>query len=129
MLAVSSYHPDHVQACRTRMAADIAAFEAAGAPAALEPVFCAALVLALDHWFLHRQRSLEGKDGNALNEVRVLCDSIVEHGGTLTVDKSTRLRPETSVLGLAPGDAVVLDLAGFRRLAEAFLAEIERRYP
>ena len=106
----------------------MAAYEAASPPAALDPVFYGMMVMALDHWFCHRQRSIEGKDGNPLNEVRVMCDSIVGHGGMLVVEKGIKLSPETSVLGLEPGATILLDKEGFRRLADAFLAELERRY-
>ena len=128
MLAVNAYDTDHVAACRNRIAADIAAYEAASPSPALDPVFYGMMVMALDHWFCHRQRSVEGKDGNPLNEVRVMCDSIVGHGGMLVIDKSIRLTPETSVLGIEPGATILLDKEGFRRLADAFLAEIEQRY-
>jgi hypothetical protein len=128
MLAVTSYAPDHVAACRNRIAADLAAYEACAPSAALDPVFYGMMVMALDRWFVHRQRSLEGKDGNALNEVRVLSDSIVGHGGMLVVDKGIKLTPETSVLGLEPGATILIDQDGFRRLSDAFLAEIEARY-
>ena len=93
MLAVTSYSPDHVAACRNRIAADVAAYEAAGPSSALDPVFYGMMVMALDRWFVHRQRSIEGKDGNALNEVRVLSDSIVGHGGMLVVEKTIKLTP------------------------------------
>jgi len=128
MLAVTSYSPDHVAACRNRIAADIAAYEAAGPSAQLDPVFYGMMVMALDRWFVHRQRSIEGKDGNALNEVRVLSDSIVGHGGMLVVDKGIQLKPDTSVLGLEPGATILIDKAGFHRLSEAFLAELEARF-
>ncbi len=128
MLAVNAYAPDHVAACRNRIAADMAAYEAATPSAALDPVFYGMMVMALDHWFCHRQRSIEGKDGNPLNEVRVMCDSIVGHGGMLVVEKGIKLSPETSVLGLEPGATILLDKEGFRRLADAFLDELERRY-
>jgi hypothetical protein len=37
------------------------------------------MVLVLDHYFVHRSRIIELKDGNPLNEVRMLCDSIMLH--------------------------------------------------
>jgi hypothetical protein len=39
-----------------------------------------------------------------------------------------RLRPESSVLGLAPGDRIDLRLEDAGRLAEAYLMAIERTY-
>lgn len=128
MLAVTSYSPDNVAACRNRIAADVAAYEAAGPSAMLDPVFYGMMVLALDRWFVHRQRSIEGKDGNALNEVRVLSDSIVGHGGMLVIEPSIELRPGTSVLGIEPGATIMIDKDGFHRLSEAFLGEIEARF-
>jgi len=128
MLAVSSYSPDHVAACRNRIAADVAAYEAAGPSSALDPVFYGMMVMALDRWFVHRQRSVEGKDGNALNEVRVLSDSIVGHGGMLVVEKTIKLVPETSVLGIEPGATILIDKDGFHRLSQAFLGELEARF-
>ena len=128
MLAVTSYSPDHVAACRNRIAADVAAYEAAGPSSALDPVFYGMMVMALDRWFVHRQRSIEGKDGNALNEVRVLSDSIVGHGGMLVVEQSIKLTPETSVLGIEPGATILIDKDGFHRLSQAFLGELEARF-
>jgi hypothetical protein len=49
-------------------------------------------------------RNKEGKDGNPVNEVRVLSESLVQGDGTLTVPKSIKLDPESSVLHHAPGD-------------------------
>jgi hypothetical protein len=128
MLAVTSYSSDNVAACRNRIAADIAAYEAARPSAALDPVFYGMMLMALDRWFVHRRRSIEGEDGNALNEVRVLSDSIVGHGGMLVIDKGIALRPETSVLGIQPGATIMIDKDGFHRLSEAFLGEIEARF-
>ena len=128
MLAVTSYSADNVAACRNRIAADIAAYEAAGPAAMLDPVFYGMMVMALDRWFVHRQSSIEGNDGNALNEVRVLSDSIVGHGVMLVLDDSIDLRPETSVLGIEPGATIMIDKDGFHRLSEAFLGEIEARF-
>ena len=45
---------------------------------AFVPRFFNGLVLQLDYSFVHRTRNLEGKDGNPLNEVRVLCSSLFE---------------------------------------------------
>ena len=43
--------------------------------------------------------------------------------------KSIRYRPEASVLGLQLGDPITEDAAAFRRLAETFFDELEKRFP
>jgi hypothetical protein len=95
-------------------------------------------VLLLDHMFVHRLTGIEGKDGNPLNEVRVLCNSLLLNQGKLQVDKlpgwpnsagpSIKLPPEKSVLKLKAGDDIKLSEADFVRLAKAFFAEIEKKY-
>jgi hypothetical protein len=128
MLAVAKYSPDHINRCRRRIDADASAFSKSRASGAAEVAFYNNMVLSLDHYFLHRVRKSEGKDGNPLNEVRVLCDSLTDNDGALLADKTTRLNPEESILGLEVGDRIGLTEDDFRRLAEAFLAEIESRY-
>lgn len=86
------------------------------------------MVLALDRYFVHRVRKLEGKDGNPLNEVRVLCDSLTDNDGVVAANPTIRMKPGESVLGLEIGDEIRLTEQGFRRLAERFLVEIESRY-
>jgi hypothetical protein len=85
---------------------------------------------------VHRLTGIEGKDGNRLNEVRVLCNSIVLNGGKLQIEKLPgwpmsagrllRLPQEKSVLKLTAGDEARLSEADFARLAEAFFAELKR---
>jgi len=137
MLGVSNYTQDYVDDCRTRVRDQVAAYrtlsERAGAAANgaledFEPRFFAHMVLALDAAFVHRLRNKELKDGNPLNEVRVLATSIMSNDGVLMADKQIKLKPETSVLGLAPGERIAIDADAFDRLSEAFLAEIERKY-
>ena len=70
MLAVSSYSPDYIKTCHASIGAQLAAFAAlpAGRPKeAFAPGYFNALVLMLDSFFLHRQRSNEGKQGGPLN--------------------------------------------------------------
>jgi hypothetical protein len=45
---------------------------------------------------------MEGKDGNPLNEVRVLCNSILENKSVLRANKTIKLKPDASVLKLKP---------------------------
>jgi hypothetical protein len=73
------------------------------------------MVLILDTYFTHRSRTTEGKDGNPLNEVRVLCNSILENKRVLRADKSIKLKPETSVLKLPPGSVRGLSLINANR--------------
>jgi hypothetical protein len=128
LLAVTEYSPDHVNRCRRRIEADGAAFSKSKANGAAETAFVDNMVLSLDRYFVHRVRKNEGKDGNPLNEVRVLCDSLTDNDGVLVADKTIRLNPEKSILGLEVGDEIRLTEANLRRLADGFLAEIESRY-
>ena len=128
MLAVTEYSPDHINRCRRRIEADVAAVSKSKVNGAAETAFFNNMVLSLDHYFVHRVRKNEGKDGTPLNEVRVLCDSLTDNDGVLAADKTIRLDPEKSILGLEVGDEIKLTEADFRRLANGFLAELESRY-
>ena len=86
---------------------------------AFEPRFFANLTLVLDASFVHRTRALEGKDGNPLNEVRMLCSSLLTNDGVLAADKTIKYTPETSVLKLRVGDEIRLDEKQFLLLFEA----------
>ncbi|WP_134740506.1 hypothetical protein [Nocardioides sp. 503] len=133
MLSQSSYPAAYVAACRDtvhRHLDDYHALPLSDADrAAFEPGYLRQLVLALDTYALHRSRGQEGKDGNPLNEVRLLCTSLREHEGLLTGEKSIKYAADRSVLGLPLGDQITLDAAAFRRLADAFFAELEARFP
>ena len=95
---------------------------------ALEPEYFANLVIALDSHFVHRSRGQERKDGNAMNEVRVLVSSIQLHDAVMTAEKGIRLDPARSVLGIEYGERIHIDADGFERLAAAFLEALEATY-
>jgi hypothetical protein len=138
MLGMKSYTKQYVAACKAKVDADLKAIKAAKLDPATESRMLVNLTLALDHMFVHRLTGAEGKDGNALVEVRVLVNSVEFNGGKLQVDKlpgwpmsavsGLKLPPETSILGLKPGDAVRLDVAGFGKLAKAFFQQIEEKF-
>jgi len=141
MLGMKRYPRNYIDACRARVEADVRAYrkQVGKAPSKeFEVRFFNDQVLLLDHMFVHRLPGIEGKDGNPLNEVRVLCNSILLNRGKLQVDKlpgwpmsagaSIKLPPEKSVLKLGPGDDVKLTEGDFVRLSKAFFAEIEMKY-
>lgn len=144
MLGVRNYTQDYIDGCRSRVDADLTAYRnlVAGArknPASNEAPLNAAIeafeavsfnnmVLILDHFFVHRLRTVEGKDGNPLNEVRVLCDSLMHNNGVMTADKASKLSPARSVLKYQVGDEIKLNEAKFLLISKAFFAEIERKY-
>jgi hypothetical protein len=128
MLGVSTYPQEYIDSCRAAVQAQLAAYEQVRGTEAFEPLFLGHMVLALDHYFCHRLRGREGKDGNPANEVRVLCASIMEGGGRLVADKTIKLKAATSLLHHEVGDEITLTVDDFRLLADGFFAEIEARY-
>ena len=133
MLAMTKYPREYIAECRSKVASDVEAFKsvaaAAGdAAAAFEPVFFNNMVVVLDAYFVHRTRALEGKDGNALNEVRVLCSSMMLHGDVMTVDKSIKLSPDDSVVKVRFGEKIALGEDDFSRLSAAFFSELESKF-
>ncbi|MCW2751820.1 MAG: hypothetical protein JWR83_2930 [Aeromicrobium sp.] len=128
MLGMKTYPQGHIDACRKRTATQVAAFVAGDSSPEAGAAFFNNLVIVLDSYFMHRLRGVEGKDGNPLNEVRVLRQSMVENGEIVDADPTIKLNPETSVLGLKVGDTISLTEQDFGRLSEAYFAEIEKRF-
>jgi hypothetical protein len=144
MLSVSTYPQEYIDDCRSRIDSQLSAYNDLVTAArdagptsetrldsaleAFEPMFFNNMVLVLDHYFCHRGRSIEGKDGNALNEVRVLCSSLMDNDGIMAADKTIRLKPASSLLKHEVGDEIKLSEGDYRLLSTAFFAEIESKY-
>lgn len=139
MLAVKTYPKDYIDACRSRIEEQLVAYKAVvssvpGSPRtrsaleSFEPLFFNNLTLVLDQCFVHRTRAIEGKDGNPLNEVRMLCASILTNGDALCADRTIKYDPEASVLKLRIGEEIRLDEEQFRRLSDAFFSELRHRF-
>jgi len=141
MLGMKVYDKAYVASCRAVIDANVKSYdEQVGREprGAFEVRFFNSQVLLLDYMFVHRLSGIEGKDGNPLNEVRVLCNSILFNGGKLQVEKlpkwpnsavsGLKLPPERSLLKLKPGDAIQIRRADFIRLSAAFFEEIEKKY-
>ena len=141
MLGMKTYTRDYIDACRARVDADLCAYQQRGSEAPspeFEARFFNDQILLLDYMFVHRLAGIEGKDGNPLNEVRALCNSILLNQGKLQLDRlpgwpnsaggSIKLPTETSILKLKVSEQVKLTEGDFVRLADAFFAELERKY-
>src|SRR6266705_4604214 len=129
---MKKYSKDYIAACRARTDADLRAYRnlaGNGRSKEFEARFFNDQVLLLDYMFVHRLAGIEGKDGNPLNEVRALCNSLLLNQGKLQLDRlpgwpnsaggSIKLPTEKSVLKLKVGDEVKLSEADFVRLAAA----------
>lgn len=93
-----------------------------------EPLLFNNMTLVLDRYFVHRLRSVTGKDGNPLNEVELLSDSLMNNGGELRGNNVIKYVPGDSVLKLEVGERIRLNAAQFERLSKAFFAEIENKF-
>lgn len=134
MLCENSYSRAHLRACRARFEGHIAAFAklrkglGPGPTAQFEAHYFNNLLLALDAHFTHRARAKEEKNGNPLNEVRMLATSLTRHDGVFTADSTIRYDPAKAVTRYQLGDRVKLTEGLFVPLCNAFLREIEAKY-
>lgn len=144
MASTVSYELAYVDQCRSSLSAKVATYrrlfeaiteEGAGREAsldqaliALEPVFFNDLLVVLDSHFAHRSRAVEGSDGNPLNEVRIICSSLMLNDGVMTADPVIGYTVESSILKYEMGDEVHLGEHDFSMLAEAFLTEIVQKF-
>lgn len=141
MLGRKNYTRREIERSRAMIDADLIAYRNLPSSAKtreLEVAFFNREVQILDYQFVHRLRMIEGKDGNPLVEVRVLCNSILLNDCKVQIERlpdwpesagsSLKLPPDKSVLGFRSGDEIRLTEDQFVRLAEAFFAELEKRY-
>jgi hypothetical protein len=127
--ARNAYTSDEIEACRDSCDALLAVWAANDVEdSTLESLVFVQAVVVLDAWFAQRDPDLEGDDGNPMNEVRVIADSVIGNSGILRVSGPISWAPERTVLRFAVGDAVELTANGFERLAAAYLAAIENTY-
>ncbi|MFY9607683.1 MAG: hypothetical protein WAU45_03605 [Blastocatellia bacterium] len=144
MLCVNNYSQEYIDKWRLRVAEQVSACQTLvvtvrnqtssdepllnAAIDAFEPHFFNHMVLALDGYFVHRASAIEKKDRNPLNEVRLLCNSMMNNNNMMCADKTIKFDPAKSVLKYRVGDEIKLNEADFILLSSAFLAEVERKY-
>src|SRR6266480_5712333 len=110
MLGRKNYTQEELDHAKTAVATQLAAYhtliEAVGSPTSdpnaasavevFEPLFFNHMTMVLDRYFVHRLRVVTGKDGNPLNEVELLSDSLMNHDGVLHGNNVIKLVPEDS---------------------------------
>ena len=69
-----------------------------------------------------------GRDGNPLNEVEMIADSLMNNDGVLRGNNVVKWIPDESVLKLQIGDTIKLTAADFERLSAAFFTELEHQF-
>lgn len=132
MLGVRNYSKEYISSCRKKISADLSAYKKLASNAkssnGFEMAYFNNMAIVLDHLFVHRLRTVEGKDGNPLNEVRLIGDAIMNNNGVLETDNTIKYDPAKSVLKYKVGDEIKLTEADFRLLYKAFFAEIENKF-
>jgi hypothetical protein len=144
MLCINNYTQKYIDGCRLKINSQVSAYKKLVTTArnrigteekalnaaieSFEPVFYNNMVLMLDAFFVHRARAIEKKDGNPLNEVRIMCNSMMHNNNLMCADNTIRLNPAKSVLKYKVGDEIKLKEADFLKVFTAFFAEIENKY-
>ncbi len=142
MLGRNSYSREEFEHARSSLDTQVSAYAdlvkrlSAKAPdakvesslATFEGLFFNNLLLVLDRYFVHRIRSVAGKDGNPLNEVELICESLMNNNGIFRANNVIRYIVEDSVVGLNIGDQIRLSVGEFERLSSAFFDELQRKF-
>src|SRR5690348_6598082 len=131
MLGRKTYNPEELEAATAAIDGALATYDALPDGAAREafaPHLFNNLALSLDRFFVHRLRVVTGKDANPLNELELIADSLLNHGGILTTNNVIKYKPAETVLGLEPGAAIALSEEQFRRLSQAVLDDLRAKF-
>lgn len=135
MLGRKTYTREELDHGRSTIADQLAAYEnlvstvpAGNAVDEFEWRFFNNMTLVLDRLYVHRLRVSTGKDGNPLNEVELICESLLNNDGVLQGNNVVKYVPQESVVGLKIGDRIRLSADDFTRLADAFFADLERKF-
>ncbi len=129
MLGRKSYTRAEVERAKAAVEEQLAAYrKVQSVPHGFEAVFFNNMALVLDRYFVHRLRSVTGKDGNALNELELIAESLMNNDGVLRANNVVKYGPEQAVVKLKIGDQIRLTADQFERLSAAFFAELERKF-
>ena len=139
MLGRSTYTKEEIDRAKGVIRAQLAAYKKLSKAASADKkvdsaldsfdrLFFNNLTLALDRPFVHRVRVATGKDGNPINEVEMVCESLMNNKGVFAKSSVIKLAPESSVLGLQFGDTIELTVSDFERLSAAFFADLEAKF-
>lgn len=139
MLCTTIYTQEYINSSYAKIADQIVVYEklrsamaddpAAGAALSkFESVFFNNLVILLDSLFNNRCRTIELRDGNPLNEVRMIANAMQYNSYIFIADEDVSYSTEKSVLKYQFGDEISINAEGFDELFEAFFREIEGKY-
>ena len=142
MLGRKNYTQDELDQAKAAVAEQLAAYEqlveaigdampdakVKAALEAFEPLFFNNMTIVLDRFFVHRLRIVSGKDGNPLNEVELMTDSLINNEGVLRGSNVIKLVPGETVVKLGIGDRIRLSSEQFGRLSQAFFRELEAKF-
>lgn len=149
MHSIKSYSRQYVDDCCLKIEYQIAVFKkfitesvnqksAAGTPPdsrflrtlqSFETIFFNNMIVVLDSCFHQRNRKQEGRDGNPLNEIRLLAISLLYHKERMWFDKNLGLNPATSILKYPEGALIRVRENDFLTICRAFVAEIRCKFP
>ncbi len=106
MLCINNYTQKYIDECRSKVDLHLSTYKNLVTTArklvgnnedllnsaieSFEHGFFNNLVLFLDNYFCHRSRTIEKKDGNPLNEVRILCNSMINNNNKMCADKTIK---------------------------------------
>lgn len=86
------------------------------------------LALALDRFFVHRIRSVTSTDGNPLNELELICESLMNNKGVFDTGTVIKYSRDGSIVKFAPGDSIALTVDDFTRLSAAVFVELDEKF-
>jgi hypothetical protein len=131
MLGRKDFTKDEIENGKAAVARQLQAFDAlpkAAQTALQDAEYFNDLALALDRRYVHRLRSVTGKDGTPLNELEIIVEALLNNKGELKGINVIKYVPEDSVVGMKPGDRIRLTRDDFARLAAGVFDELDAKY-